>query len=391
MLEHCPNCEFDLRALLKKRAFPYCPKCGFPLTALSGQYQIEQQLGKGGYGAVYKVQHVDTRQIYALKVLKPEIFTSKGRDSILLRFLREIRVTTSLAQLNPHIVNIFEAGEDPDLGPYYLMEYLQGQTLAALSRATPEFTWPELVHLFKQLCSALQAAHEQQVVHRDLKPNNIFIVHFNGDPLFLKVFDFGIAKAMEGTLHPELTKGKLGTPNYMSPEQCEGKEIDTRADIYALGAILYYMLTKTPPFVERSLAALMMAHIRYHPEPLSLRCPTRRFPMEVEDVIDRALAKSPEHRYQSPKELGDAFEQAVRTASLLNDPYDPSEALNGATIQTAAFQYPPPVEAQQAPSEASNTSAEAKINTTADLPGSEPMIFADTFFEEEPSDPEESS
>jgi len=267
----------------------------------AGSYRIVSKLSEGGMGAVYRAEHILLGKAAAVKVLLPEL--SHNRD-IVARFFNEAKAATAVR--HPGIVEIFDFGYLPSGMAYLVMELLDGETLASRIKRVGRLSEPEACGLVRVVTTALVAAHGQGIVHRDLKPDNIFLVPdaemASGERP--KLLDFGIAK-LGGTGTPSAsmtrTGAVLGTPTYMSPEQCRGMgEVDHRADLYALGCILYELVTGRPPFVSDAPGDLIAAHIVSAPEP-----PSRHAPIspELEAIILRLLAKRADDRFSSAAEL----------------------------------------------------------------------------------------
>lgn len=278
---------------------------------IAGKYRLTQEIAQGGCGVVYKGVHIDldAHAERAIKVIRPEYLAF---DRMLERFRREIQITSRLSLSNLNIVRVYDDfGEIPNLGYFYVMEYLEGQTLNERLGVGP-LSLKQATHIFQQLCDAIQFAHEGQIIHRDLKPDNLLLIKQRKDPLFLKVLDFGIAKPLGGEKEPHLTQGALGTPMYMSPEQCLNKRVDARTDIYSMGIILYELLTGAHPFfgVETPPEArdIFAAHLYQSPRPVIECLPMeRRLPDGIDRVLKRALSKNPDERYPTAS----AFEEAV--------------------------------------------------------------------------------
>ncbi len=293
-LQQCPSCALDLQQGVLELTF--CPRCRFPLMVIAGKYRLEKVLAEGGFGFVYLAHHVGLEEKKrVIKVIKPEIF---AKENVEARFHREVQITTTLSEKNDHIVRIYDDfGEEPNLGHYYVMEYLKGMTLKQFLSRDGMLPFAFALHLFRQMCVGMKAAHEAGIVHRDLKPDNLFLIQKQQESHFVKIIDFGIARPTKAK--SELTKGVLGTPYYMSPEQCLGKAVDKRADIYSMGIILYEMLTGKKPYVVDSDEDLvwLMAHVHQEPIPLAVMAPEAAFPLGLDDVVLRALAKTPEQRY----------------------------------------------------------------------------------------------
>ncbi len=300
-----------------------CPKCGaeYPDTTtlcpadgialektddsllgqiLAEKYRIDERLSEGGMGAVYRGTHVLMDKTVAIKVLHPSLAAD---EKIVARFSREARAASRIS--HPHAISVTDFGEGEKGIVFLVMEYLSGQTLKNIIRNEGPLPLARVVEIVKQVGGALEAAHEQGVVHRDLKSDNIMLASTaSGD--YAKVLDFGIAKIKEpeGAYDPHLTSPDhvIGTPQYMSPEQCsQSPDIDARSDIYSLGVIIFEMLVGHVPFTGDSPTAIMLKHLQ-HPAPSVL---TERddLPMVVGTVVARALEKRPEDRYQTVIEL----------------------------------------------------------------------------------------
>ena len=225
------------------------------------------------------------------------------------RFVDEARAVNKIG--HPNIVDIFSFGWLPDRRHYFVMEFLDGQSLADRMKRGP-FQADEARRLLRQICQALEAAHRQGIVHRDLKPDNIWIVQPQHGDSYAKLLDFGIAKLMGDADEGQRTQTGIvmGTPAYMSPEQCRGVNVDKGTDIYALGMILYEMFAGRLPF-QGSFAELITHHLMTVPEPPSRHRP---MPRALEQLIMRCLDKDPAQRPQSAEELGRALDAALPTA-----------------------------------------------------------------------------
>ncbi len=268
-----------------------------------GQYRLRQKLGAGGMGEVYLAEHQLLKRPCALKLIKPEA----GADPIALaRFEREVQSAARLA--HPNTIEIYDYGHTEDGTFYYVMEYLQGLSLADLVHRAGPLPPGRVIYLFRQICAGLAEAHGLGLVHRDLKPANVFVAVRGGESDVAKVLDFGLVKLTQdpgaATLTSEMTVS--GTPMYMAPEQATGEGVlDARADIYALGAMSYFALTARPPFAGENAFAVMMAHNRDPVVPPSRICPS--VPADLEQVVLRCLAKKPGDRYPSVRALGEAL------------------------------------------------------------------------------------
>ena len=272
-------------------------------TALADRYRIERELGAGGMATVYLAHDVRHDRKVALKVLRPELSAILGAE----RFLAEIKTTANLQ--HPHILGLFDSGEAAGL-VYYVMPFVEGESLRDRLKRDHQLPVEEAVRLAREVADALEYAHQQGIVHRDIKPENILL--HGGHAV---VADFGIALAAsrsEGGARMTETGMSLGTPHYMSPEQAMGeREITPKADIYALGCVLYEMLTAEPPFVGASAQAIIGRVLTEEPRPLTAQRKT--IPPNVEAAVQRALSKLPADRFASAKEFGDALARSDYT------------------------------------------------------------------------------
>ena len=252
---------------------------------LAGKYRIEERLSEGGMGTVYRATHVLMEKTVAIKVLHPALAAD---DKIVARFTREAKAASRIS--HPHALIVTDFGESEDGIVFLVMEYLRGRTLKEVIRSE-EGLMPvaRIVEILRQVCGALEAAHSEGVVHRDLKSDNIMLEEVSEGSDWAKVLDFGIAKIQEseGGTDPALTAPNLiiGTPQYMSPEQCsQASQIDSRSDIYSLGIILYEMLAGHVPFTAESSTAIMMKHLQEPP------------PSVLEERRGRAARRRSRHR-----------------------------------------------------------------------------------------------
>lgn len=272
-----------------------------------GQYKLKQLIGQGGMGEVYLAEHQLMKRPCAIKVIRPE---KAGDSRVLARFEREVQTTAKLSHWNS--VDIFDYGRADDGTFYYVMEFLPGMNLSELVRRFGPLPASRAIHLVRQACDALQEAHQMGLIHRDLKPANLFAASRGGVFDVSKLLDFGLAKPLVGVDATQLTQdGTItGSPLYMSPEQATGDgEPDARSDIYSLGAVLYYLLTGQPPFSDEKPLKVLIAHAHETPQPPSQL--NSNVPEDVEQVVLRCLAKSPEDRYQSAADLAAALEECL--------------------------------------------------------------------------------
>ncbi len=283
-----------------------------PGTVIRERYRIEEVLGIGGFGAVYKCTQLNMNQAVAVKVLRREHITSEEHVK---RFEREAKAASKLR--HPNTISIFDFGAHDDGALFLAMEFLEGETLADRLDSGQMLGAEKLVHIMTQVCHSLTEAHEAALVHRDLKPENIMLISVAGDPDYVKVLDFGIAKlADEFSAHEEkLTEMGMimGTPAYMSPEQAYGKTLDPRSDVYALGVLMYEGLTGRVPFEGDKPMEVLVKHINNPPAKPTLVAPDLKIPLALERVVLQCLEKQPDDRPQNTRQLADQLQKALKT------------------------------------------------------------------------------
>jgi serine/threonine-protein kinase len=319
---HVATCDACARALAavaeivtiaglgRAHAPPTTPPGLLPVgTLLNGTYRILRPIGRGGMGEVYEVAHARLAGRYALKVLSPEV---AGDDSVLSRFKREAEITSALR--HPNIVRVLDFDQTPEGRAYLAMEYLEGRHLGEVIAADGPLPLPRVLEIAAPVVSALAAIHDRRIVHRDLKPQNIMLVREagHGGAEVVKLLDFGLSKRWGGAAGDSLLVSRerilLGTPAYMAPEQARGETdaVGPAADQFALGAIVYQMLTGRPPFAGDSVPTVLYQIVHVDPAPLRALVPD--VGAGVEAVLRRALAKAPGDRFPS---VG-AFLEALR-------------------------------------------------------------------------------
>lgn len=270
-----------------------------------GQYKLGRLLGSGGMGEVYLAEHQLMKRPCAIKVIRPE---KAGDPRTLTRFEREVRASAKLSHWNS--IDIFDYGRAADGTFYYVMEYLPGLSLADLVSRYGPLPPERVVFLLRQTCDALAEAHALGLVHRDIKPGNIFAAERGGLYDVAKLLDFGMVKPFEGGPAAELTHDGVlvGSPLYMSPEQVAGDvEPDGRSDIYSLGVVAYHLLAGRPPFDGAQMMRVLIAHASQEPEPLERVAPD--VPPDLSQVVMRCLAKRPADRYPSVAALAAALDR----------------------------------------------------------------------------------
>jgi serine/threonine-protein kinase len=278
---------------------------------LAEKYLVEQLIKRGGMGAVYRGKHVMMEKTVAIKVLRPSL---AGDDDVVARFSREAKAASRIS--HPHAVSVTDFGEAENGVVFLVMEYLDGRTLKDIIRSEGPMPLDRAVEIVRQVAGALEVAHQQGVVHRDLKSDNIMLSQTNGGD-WAKVLDFGIAKIQqpEGVRDNDITAANLviGTPQYMSPEQCsQTGPIDARSDVYSLGVIVYEMLAGRVPFNGESPTVIMMKQVQDPPPSILDARPD--LPPSVDKLIERALAKQPVDRFQTAGELSEALTLAAADA-----------------------------------------------------------------------------
>lgn len=297
VLEFCPRDGSPLPAVISAREVPEDPILD---TTIDGRYAIESRLGEGGMGVVYKARHVLIDKPVAIKILRKE--AAQDTASV-QRFIQEAKSASKINHSN--IVDITDFGVLADGHAYFVMEFLQGQTLSQAIQEGP-LDSARVCAIGAQVARGLYAAHIKGIVHRDLKPENIFLLEREGQRDFVKIVDFGIAKVGSGQKLTQVGM-VLGTPEYMSPEQATGQETDARVDQYALGCIMYEMLTGVVPYLGERPAQTLTKHVFEALVPPRKRKPELKISAAVDAVVTRTLGKKPEQRFPSMRELEQAL------------------------------------------------------------------------------------
>jgi|GEM_PF-1180274 len=299
-------------------ALSFCPNDGQRLVVvdtligqlLDGRYRIESLLGKGGIGVVYQATHIHIDTKFAVKILNPDLVANQ---SAIERFRREAKAAGRIH--HPNAVQVTDFGVTAEKIVYLVMELVNGRSLRDLLCEKGTLDYRYAIGLIQQVCAAVEAAHESGIIHRDLKPDNIMIKE-EGQAEVVKVLDFGIAKLKEqipssGARQTLTREGTIiGTPEYMSPEQCRGQKLDSRSDIYSIGVILYEILCGNPPFMADSPLEVVVKHLSAKTRPLCEMCPT--VPEPIERIVMRALEKDPAQRPASAAKLSYELQEALK-------------------------------------------------------------------------------
>ncbi|HQZ15776.1 MAG TPA: serine/threonine-protein kinase [Vicinamibacteria bacterium] len=339
----CPSCSISVPAGAR-----FCPGCGSAVRLESGagdalrerlqaavddSFQVERLLGRGGMGSVYLAREPVLDRLVAIKVLPPERAQSPDLRE---RFRREARTAAQLS--HPNIVPLLTFGEDEGL-MYFVMGYVEGEALSARVQREGRLQTGEAVRVLSELADALGYAHGRGVVHRDIKPENILLEQPKG---VVRLTDFGVAKGLASSSALTTEGAVIGTPHYMSPEQASGRaDVDTRSDIYSMGALAYTLFTGRPPFLGRNASEILRQHLTQ--EAPRLRDQLPELPAALDDAIRRCLAKDPAARWNSAPDFAKALQSAGDSwwTSLLRRAWTPAPGL--ATSRGAAPSPPTPM------------------------------------------------
>jgi eukaryotic-like serine/threonine-protein kinase len=336
LINTCPQCGVEYDGAEK-----FCPKDGTRLggtaedqaitippldqeppedpllnTIVSGRYKILKQIGEGGMGVVYIAEHIEIEKKVAIKVLRDDF---SKRPDVVARFRQEARSAGKIG--NNHICDVTDFGTLDGGGVFFVMEHLDGMPLSDM---TGDVTVPieRAAPIISQIAQALQAAHKRGIVHRDMKPENVFVIEHDERKDYVKILDFGIAKISDRDSDGQrLTKTGMifGTPEYMSPEQAAGKELDHRVDVYALGCIMFEMFTGRTPFEGDSFMAILTQHM-FEPVPaIEIINPETDVPESVRAVVYKAMAKDQEDRYADMAALDADLERALNDSGYIVD------------------------------------------------------------------------
>ena len=300
MAEDNPSAPGGVLSNSISRVPPVNPVMPRPGELFAGRYEVERMLGRGGMGEVYAAVQRPLGRRVAVKILKtPDSIDDD--PNFQGRFLREAAAAARLT--HPNTITVFDFGQTDDGVLFIVMEYLEGNDVRTVLRHEGQMTPQRSIHVAKQVCKSLREAHRKGIVHRDLKPANVLLVERDDDPDFAKVLDFGLVKFRGESSEITLAGKFLGSPRYTSPEALDrNKEVDHRADIYAVGILLYAMITGNPPF-DGDAMQVLNAHLHEIPQPMYKAAPSARTTPELEEVVEKCLQKEPDRRFQSMSEL----------------------------------------------------------------------------------------
>jgi len=279
---------------------------------IAEKYKVTERIGTGAMGSIYKAEHQDLSKVFAIKVLHRHLLKDEGQVK---RFHREAMAASRLS--HPNCISVQDFGQTEDGYFYIAMEYLPGQDLCKIIYDDGKLAPERAVHIAVQVLDALEEAHGNGIIHRDLKPENIMVQKLRSDPEYVKVLDFGIAKIRdcepgEDSVFKTATGMVFGTPEYMSPEQIQGQELDGRSDLYSLGIVLYQMLTGDVPFSGESIVEVATKHMSEAPVPPDMLCPD--LPAALSQAVLKLLAKKRDNRPATAAEAKTLLLDATRDA-----------------------------------------------------------------------------
>jgi len=299
---------------------------------LSDRYRIVRKIGEGGMGAVYQAEHALIEKKIALKILFQDL---TRRPDLIQRFLQEAKSASRIGHEN--VIDISDFGQSPEGLVFIAMEFLDGEDLGKTLKKGGAMHWVRARPILMQIAKGLRAAHGNGIIHRDMKPENVYLIQREGRPDFVKVLDFGIAKIVNDDAGgPALTQTGMifGTPEYMSPEQAQGSTPDHRVDVYAVGCIMYHLLTGSVPFTADNFMGILTKHLLEAPVPPRKRRPDLEIPHEVEAICLRAMEKDRDKRYPDM----DAFYRALGAAGDIA--FEPSQVFVPPRLPKASLKYP---------------------------------------------------
>jgi len=277
-----------------------------------GSYELQEVIGRGGMGEVWKARHLLLARPAAVKLILPESLQGprEERDAAVQRFTHEAQVTSDLC--SPNTVELFDFGVSEDGSLYYVMEMLEGVNAEHFIYQYGAVEPRRAVFWLRQACHSLSEAHARGLVHRDIKPSNVFVCRYGQDVDFVKILDFGLSKPTLPAVDPQLTAPgwHVGTPGYMAPEQIFGLALDPATDLYALGCVAYWLLAGAKPFEAETAGELMWHHAQTAPPPLASRAP-HPIPERLESIIMSCLSKDPAARPRDAEQLSEALDRSL--------------------------------------------------------------------------------
>jgi serine/threonine protein kinase len=318
-MRQCPQCQTSCDDLHK-----FCPSCGFPIgkvaqssedpligRTLPGGYVILDLVGIGGMGRVYRAEQTNLARTVAVKIIHPHLV---GEENAAARFITEARAASRLN--HPNSVAVIDFGKTPDGQLYLVMEFLRGRDLARVAYEEGPLTFRRVVDVLRQVLAALSEAHHLEIIHRDLKPENIILEPLRTGGDFVKVVDFGLAKMRLESADRSITSPGIvcGTPEYMSPEQWRGDPLDARSDLYAVGVILFQLLTGHLPFEAESPTQVVLMHLTAPPPDPRVVAPERNLPEPLVQLTLRSLSKSPDDRFKDADDFSALLLEALTKA-----------------------------------------------------------------------------
>jgi serine/threonine protein kinase len=342
---------------------------------LADRYEIIEVIGEGGMGVVYKARHVLMKRVVAIKMLHESLIANELTRK---RFEQEAQAISALN--HPNILTVYDFGITKDNKPYLVVEFLEGTNLAELLEKENHLSEQRALHIFKQACSGLAHAHDKGIVHRDIKPSNFMLVKMGTDEEFVKIVDFGIAKLVQegqkDTIGLTTTGEIFGSPLYMSPEQCCGRSVDARSDIYSLGCVMYFTLTGHSPFAAENVPACLYKHVHETPEKFAEVNPEVVLSPALEGIVFKAMEKEAESRYQSMVDFGKALNTyesgSASFAELLDDAKQQSQA---ASVEPKEQPQPITTQAADVTPSSSNSITDAPIVSAKPFSFPIPLAF----------------
>jgi serine/threonine-protein kinase len=322
---------------------------------LGGRYRLVEKLGKGAMGVVYKAEDPERRQYAAIKIMSAKMASHPESAA---RFQREAGLAGKIN--HPNAILTYDSGRTEDGLAYLVMEYVDGEPLGEMLKRSGPLPLDRAIGITRQAAAALDAGHQLDIVHRDFKPDNVYLCRTGDGRDWVKVLDFGVAKqtAVDAEFKTLTQAGfVVGTPQYISPEQVLGEKVSSRSDLYSLAVVFYQMLTGALPFSGKSPQQQMFNRVREAPSPIHQVNPDLFVPPEVEDVLMKALARRPEERFASTLEFATALANAANSefslppqpAAAINRSYPPQAPAERSFPPQADRSYPPQGDRSQPP------------------------------------------